>query len=287
MTPARAQDRRSVQIVAARVALTLGSIAGLGWLAPLEWSTGVWLGLDGADKWQAIVVPLLIDSYVVLSVLTERDRKWALPIAGVSGLVGQLHVAGVLEEGDKTTRGVIAALAALIAVAVTARLKPLVSDVITSVRSEWAAEDAARQAHELAAQHAARLEEEAAHQRAQEAHETAHRRDMERIEKEAALAHARATPQPARPTRTVRTPSRARARKATARAAQNADDLQLRSRVRAQFEESVRTGTPMDNATLARALFSVTDADPKQLRAAAAAASRWRRAVDQPTEAAQ
>lgn len=273
--------RAPLQVVAARAALTIGSAAGLVWLAPLEYGTGCWLGLHPA---QALAVPALVDSYVVLSVLTARDRRWSLPIAGVSGLVGQLHAAEVLPGGDPAVRGWVAALAALVAVAVTARLKPLVAEVVAAVRTEHEAAETAREAARLAAAEAARRAardaEEDAHRRALEADRAAHEQRLAEAAHAADLA-ARATPrEPARAPRT--TPARprtGRTPKAPARAAHTDSDLQRRAAARATYETSVRAGKPLENAALAALLYGVTDPDQRQIRAASARASEWRRAL--------
>lgn len=270
--------RTPLQIVAARIALTVGSLAGLGWLAPLEHGTGVWLGLH---PWHAVVVPALIDSYVVLSVLTARDRRWSLPIAGISGLVGQLHAADVLPGTDDTVRGWVAALAAVIAVCVTARLKPLVAEVVAAVRAEENTARAAREAHEQAARDAAWTEAQRAHERALAREQAAHEMRLAEQAHAARIATEPAAEPPA--VRAPRAPSvrrTARARAATARTPEPAGDVQRRKAVRSDFE-AAEARTPWDNATLAQRLYGTDAPTPGQLRAASARASEWRRALAQ------
>jgi hypothetical protein len=170
--------------VVAYLVLAVGSVAGLCWLAPLEYSTGRWLGIAPV---LAAVVPALIDSYVVLSVMTGRDRRWSLPIAAISGGVGQLHAANVLPEADPAVRAKVATLAVVLAVLVTARLKPLVLAVIAGVHQ--ARHDAAEMAHqravELAQMRAAdevRADAERAVTEAREAAEESRRRAVELAE---------------------------------------------------------------------------------------------------------
>ena len=274
----RKATSRHPLIVAAYTALTFGSIAGLCWLAPLEYGTGRWLGLAEV---LAVVVPCLIDSYVALSVLTGRDRQWALPIAGLSGGVGQLHAAGVLPATSRSVRAWVATLAVVLAVAVTARLKPLVHQVVDAVHAavaaELAAAEAAQDARTAAAQEAARADAQAAHDRELEAARLAHEHRLA----EAALTRTD-TPhdEPAQPAPVRRTTKRtATARKATAQA----DDLRRRTSARESFEASVRTGAALGNVELARLLYGVDEPDQRQVGAARARASEWRRAVETET----
>ena len=262
--------------------LGLGSAAGLAWLAPLEYRTGQWLGLGAI---LAVVVPALIDSYVALAVLTARDRVWALPVAAVSGMVGQLHAAGVLPEGSVRVRAEISVLAVLLAVCVTARLKPLAGEIVRAHATGLAAErdraHAAEEARTARSQaHAleiVRLEAEGVRAQAQ-AHEAAvrlaHETDMERAR--AAHAHEQAMAAVRAPVRTGygrALPVRAGNKPAGPEPAAHAhasDDLSVRRIVRGQWSAREDAGRRTPNSAVARTLGIETGP-------ARALVSRWRK----------
>ena len=270
-----------VVILTAYVMLTAGSAAGLCWLAPLEYRTGCWLGIP---EGLAAVVPTLIDSYVVLSVLTARDRRWALPVAALSGGVGQLHAAGVLPETSVLVRGWVAALAVLLAVCVTARLKPLVGVVVRTHREGLAAERAATEAAHLArtesAREAARVDAQAAHERDLEAARVAHEQRLAEAAHAAALTRTEPAHDGAIQTAPVRrTTKRTTGARKVAQPSAQPGDLQRRRDAERVYKDSVRSGRALEPAALAKVLCGVETPDGAQLARARARASEWRRAV--------
>jgi hypothetical protein len=146
---------RRIVLAVVLTALTIGTIAGLLWIAPMEYGTGRYLGL-GVQH--AAVIPALVDSYVALSLVVGRDRRWSLPLAGVSGLVGQLHAADLLPPSDHVRYGV-AALAVALAVVVVARLKLLSTAILAYLKAMAEGETAAVRAAELAERQAAAVAE--------------------------------------------------------------------------------------------------------------------------------
>ena len=279
----------------------LGELTGFGEIHPLP---GTPLGSWTLNT--AITLPIGVETYaayalrVWLGAHPDLRDSPAVRFARASavgslvlGAAGQVAYHLMIAAHRTSAPWQITTLVACLPVAVLgmgAALAHLMHAADAHATSELAAAQASAEA----------AQEDAAQARAEAAEQTA-RADRTATELADARAHAEAAQAALDAAHTRRTdparPARTPARTGRARQAHADSDLQRRTTAREGFEASVRAGTPWDNPTLACALDGCTPdctptehrPAPARLRAASAAASRWRTAAEsqQRTETAQ
>lgn len=286
------------------VAVVCGELSALTLLAPMEWQTASYIGVP---SWAAWTVTGVVYSVAILSILTGKLVWAALGLVWVSGIVGAVHAAGekAATEGatlDRMRTGTSVAVVTIVVLAMAA-VWHLGQVAHASIRAAEEAElarrdaaDADRRASQERATQARRDHEIAVMRERQDAAERASRLAAEaeasRAQREAderAAEHARAIdllraqsvaqrePHPERkaaPKATRRDP-----RRRPAEPPQTDSDLQRRAKAKADAMDLLRDGNDVDAREFAMAYYGTTDPTEKDMNAARANLSTWRRAV--------
>ena len=303
-------------------AVVFGEMSALTLLAPMEWQTAVYVG---APAWAAWTVTGLVYSVAALAIVTSRLVPAALSLVWVSGIVGAIHAAGVKAktEGvalDRMRVGtsiavitiVVLAMAAVWYLGQVAHERTQARDAAERARAEDAQAERktdqeraaqARRDHELkllqerqeAAERTARLAAEAEALRAQrEADQRAaeeasraaeHARQMDLLRAQSEAQKATRQPRAEAPQKPRNAGSRLPVKR-TAEAPQTDSDLQRRAKAKDDALTLLREGRDVDARTFAVAYYGTEEVTEKELAAARANLSTWRRKVaDEQTQA--
>ncbi len=235
---------------------------------------------QGQEQLPAAAISVIPDIMLVLSVMRLRYHRragWAWAGVVMSVLLiawSALQQAGQAHGTGGMVMSLVCLLAAIVATGQAHVPHGGESVHILVAHAEALGDDAVRSIR-------------AVHERGvralQEAHEAGARLTARIADLEAAQAHGaplvQVHEQSARTEETAgRAPSAPRT-KAARNDAVRLDDVAHRKQVRAAYEASVRDGKPLENKALACALFDVDEPDRKQIGAARARASEWKRAL--------
>jgi hypothetical protein len=274
-----------------RLAFILVSVIVFGalwFLAPLEFETGLWLG---RSPWTAWTITVIVEGFLLLSLVSERRVAYALSVTWLSAALGQVRSAGLL-SGDLGRDHAAMALAAGAVLSTTIVVGSLggthrmllhvlaahraLAERETAELAEAEVRDAsARRAAALAL--AERAERERAERERAEAESLRAKAEVERTraftaseaerraadERAAERAHALALAELS----ARRAPS-APESAGTARSARSARSAEERERAYLAWSEREMSGTPMDTAEIA-VLLGTSDGGAR------GAKSRW------------